>query len=187
MTVDEKGSRMNNPEGMPNQDFVMRGSDEDDDAIDDNENQGHGRTNESNRKWFSVPLIIAAVGFLILNIIITSVISNSQDSTAREQLLIIEKRLERIETDLSSTVQAIEELKSNIRRTVKQKSPTTKKTPPTQRNQKGIKQNVYKVQSGDSLSQIGQQYGLSIEQLREYNNLEPNAIIHPGQELKLTP
>ena len=63
---------MNNPEGMANQDFVMRGSDEDDDAIDDNENQGHGRTNESNRKWFSVPLIIAAVGFLILNIIITS-------------------------------------------------------------------------------------------------------------------
>ena len=132
MTVDEKGSRMNNPEGMPNQDFVMRGSDEDDDAIDENENQGHERTNESNRKWFSMPLIIAAVGFLILNLIITSVISNSQDSTAREQLLIIEKRLERIETDLSSTVQAIEELKSNIRRTVKQKSPTKKHHQPNE-------------------------------------------------------
>ena len=187
MTVDEKGSRMNNPGGMPNQGFVMHGSDEDDDAIDDNENQGHERTNESYRKWFSMPLIIAAVGFLILNIIITRVISNSQDSTVREQIQIIEKRLERIETDLTSAVQDIEELKSNIRKTVKQKSPAAKKTPPTQRKQKGMKQNVYIVQSGDSLSQIGQQYGLSIEQLREYNKLETNAIIHPGQEIKLAP
>ncbi|MDB4442775.1 LysM peptidoglycan-binding domain-containing protein [bacterium] len=178
---------MNNPNDRNNKDFVMRGSDGDDDAINESDNQDHERTNESFRKWLSMPLILGAVGFLILNIIIAVFISSSTDSTGSEQIPDIEIRLDRIETDLTSIVQDIEELKSNIRKTVKQKSPTAKKTPPTQRKQRGIKQNVYKVQSGDSLSQIGQQYGLSVEQLLDYNRLEPNAIIHPGQELKLVP
>ena len=178
---------MNNPDDRNNIDFVMRGSDEDDEAIDDYENKGHESTNGSFRKWLSMPLILGAVGFLILNILITVFISSSTDSTGSEQIPVIEIRLDRIEAKLSSIAKAIEELRSGKRTTAKQNSTTAKKASSTQRNQKSIKPKIYKVQSGDSLSKIGQQFGLSVEQLREYNRLEPNAIIYPGQELKLGP
>jgi len=187
MTVGKKGSKMNNPDDRNNKDFVMRRSDEHDDAIDDYENIGHESTSESFPKWPSMPLILGAVGFLILNIVITVFISSSTDSTGSEQIPDIEIRLERIEAELISIAKETEELRSGKRTTAKQNTTTAKKVSSTQRNQKSIKPKIYKVQSGDSLSKIGQQFGLSVEQLREYNRLEPNAIIHPGQKLKLVP
>ena len=178
---------MNNPNDRNNKDFIMRGSDGDDDAINEYDNQDHERTNESFRKWLSMPLILGAVGFLILNIIIAVFISSSTDSTGSEQIPDIEIRLDRIEAQLISIAKDIEELRSDKRTTAKQGSTTAKNASSTQRKQKGIKPKIYKVQLGDSLSKISQQFGLSVEQLLDYNRLEPNAIIHPGQELKLVP
>ena len=71
--------------------------------------------------------------------------------------------------------------------TATQKTPSAKTSPPLQKEQKDIKSKIHKVQSGDTLYQISRQYGLSIEQLRDYNKLESNAKIYPGQEIKLTP
>ncbi|MFC1880876.1 LysM peptidoglycan-binding domain-containing protein [Thermodesulfobacteriota bacterium] len=177
---------MNNPNDHNNKDFVMRGSDGDDNAMNEYDNQDHESTNESFRKWLSMPLILGAVGFLILNILIVF-ISSSTDSTGSEQISVIEIRLDRIEAELISIAEHFEKLRSVKRTTVEQNSTTAKKASSAQRKQKSIKPKLYKVQSGDSLSKIGQQFGLSVEQLREYNRLAPNAIIHPGQELKLVP
>ena len=64
----------------------------------------------------------------------------------------------------------------------------SEKTPsPTQKEQKDVKPKVHKVQPGESLARIGRYTGLSVKQLRDYNNLDADSIIHPGQELKLTP
>jgi LysM repeat protein len=41
------------------------------------------------------------------------------------------------------------------------------------------------VQSGETLYRIGRRYGLSVDQLRSFNNLAPNAAIYPGQKLKI--
>lgn len=187
MSVEGKGSGMNNPDNRNNKDFVMRGSDGNDDALNESDNQDNESTNESFRKWLSMPLILGAVGFLILNILITVFISSSTNPTGSEQIPVIEIRLDRIEAKLISIAKDMEELSSGKQTTAKQNSTTAKKASSTQRNQKSIKPKIYKVQSGDSLSKIGQQFGLSVEQLREYNMLEPNAIIYPGQELRLVP
>ena len=39
------------------------------------------------------------------------------------------------------------------------------------------------VQSGDSLSKIGQQYGISVDELCRMNNMKETDTIHPGQKL----
>jgi LysM repeat protein len=68
-----------------------------------------------------------------------------------------------------------------------QKKPSAKTPPLPQKEQIDVETKAHKVQAGDSLYRISLQYGLSIELLRDYNNLEPNATIYPGQEIKLTP
>lgn len=45
----------------------------------------------------------------------------------------------------------------------------------------------HQVQPGETLYRISRRYGLSIEQLRAYNDLAANAAIYPGQKLKLSP
>ena len=45
----------------------------------------------------------------------------------------------------------------------------------------------YKVESGDTLSLIGQKFGISIDTLRWANNLDTISSIKPGQTLKILP
>jgi LysM repeat protein len=45
----------------------------------------------------------------------------------------------------------------------------------------------YQVQAGDTLYRISRRFGLTVEQLQRYNNITPDAAIHPGQKLRLTP
>ena len=45
----------------------------------------------------------------------------------------------------------------------------------------------HQVQAGETLYRISRRYGLSIEQLRTYNNLAANASIYPCHKLKLNP
>ena len=45
----------------------------------------------------------------------------------------------------------------------------------------------HQVQAGDTLYGISRRYDLTVDQLRSYNNLAPNAAIYPGQKLKLSP
>ena len=134
-----------------------------------------------------MPVTIGVVGFFILNILITVFISSGTDSTGGEPIQVIETRLERIESELISLTNDIEKIKSVKGASAKKNSSTIKKTSSTQRLTTGAKRKIYIVQSGDTLSKIGQQYGLSVNQLRDYNSLESNAIIHPGQKLKLVP
>lgn len=42
------------------------------------------------------------------------------------------------------------------------------------------------VEKGDTLFRIGQRYGVSVEQLRQWNDLGENEYIQPGQELKVS-
>jgi len=45
----------------------------------------------------------------------------------------------------------------------------------------------YQVQAGDTLYGISRRFGLTVEQLQGYNSIAPDAAIHPGQKLRLTP
>jgi len=46
---------------------------------------------------------------------------------------------------------------------------------------------VHQVRRGDTLLGIAVQYGITLDQLLRFNNLERTAVIHPGQTLLISP
>jgi len=186
---------MTNPDDMTDKDFVWHNNYSEEDQIDSYKNDTYEASNESHRKWFSTPMMIGAVGFSILVVLLIVVLSRSQNYAEKKQVLSIEKRLDRLDAEFTSLKtyiaskldQAIKEMERERHTKSTQKKPSTKTPPPPQKEQIDVETKVHKVQAGDSLYRISLQYGLSIELLRDYNNLEPNDTIYPGQEIKLTP
>ena len=180
---------MGNPDDTTDKDSVWHESYNKEDKTDPYENDTGGTANEVYRKAFSKLLIIAAVISLIFVILFVVVFSQSQDLADKKQVLAIEKRLDRLETEFTSLKtyiaskldQAIQEMERDKNTIV------TQKLPFEQEEQQNIKPKVHKVLAGESLSRISRYYGLTIKQLRDYNNLEPNAKIYPGQELQINP
>lgn len=186
---------MTNPDDMTDKDFVWHNNYSEEDQIDSYKNDTYEASNESHRKWFSTPMMIGAVGFSILVVLLIVVLSRSQNYAEKKQVLSIEKRLDRLDAEFTSLKtyiaskldQAIKEMERERHTTTTQKKPLAKTPPPLQKEQMDLEKKVHKVQAGDSLYRISVQYGLSMELLRDYNNLGPNATIYPGQEIKLTP
>ncbi len=48
-----------------------------------------------------------------------------------------------------------------------------------------VGESTYAVKSGDSIERIARKHGVSASSLGKLNGLKPNAIIHPGQKLKV--
>lgn len=46
---------------------------------------------------------------------------------------------------------------------------------------------VYIVRPGDTLWSVANRYGLKIEDIKAYNNIEKTNMIYPGQRLRLKP
>lgn len=45
--------------------------------------------------------------------------------------------------------------------------------------------NAYVVKRGDSLGKIARRHGVTVRELRQWNNLRPGAFIHPGQTVRI--
>ncbi|CAB1057343.1 hypothetical protein D1BOALGB6SA_2082 [Olavius sp. associated proteobacterium Delta 1] len=67
------------------------------------------------------------------------------------------------------------------------KPKTVEKKQPAASKQAESATNFHQVQAGETLYRISRRYSLSLEQLRSYNDLAPNAAIYPGQKLRLSP
>jgi LysM repeat protein len=150
---------------------------------------------EAHSKKHSKLLKIATALFLILFILLTVLIFKSRNSADKKQVATIEKRLDRLEAEFTSLKtyiaskldQAIKEMERDRRPPTEEQASPEKTPPPVQNEQKNVNPKVHKVLPGESLARISRYYGLSVRQLRDYNNLGSNSIIYPGQELKLTP
>jgi lipid-binding SYLF domain-containing protein len=58
-----------------------------------------------------------------------------------------------------------------------------KATSPAQMNPVSQAEEYYVVRSGDTLSRIGEQYGISVDEICRLNNISKNDNIYPGQKL----
>ena len=140
-------------------------------------------------------LKITAVTFSIFVILLIVIIYKNQKLAEINQVLIIEKRLDRLEAEFTSLKtyiaskldQAIKEMERDRNTTTTQNSSAADTPAPEEAEIEDIKPKVHKVLPGESLSRISRYHGLTVQQLRAYNNLGPDSIIHPGEELKLTP
>ena len=88
---------------MTDKDFIWhdnynRDNDNREDHIDVYENSKYEVSNESNRRLFSIPVIIGAVAVLVLIVLLIVSFSSRQDNSGKKQILAIEKRLDKLES-----------------------------------------------------------------------------------------
>ncbi len=185
---------------MTDKDFVWhdnysRNYDKENDRIETYENLRYEAAIEELRKKHSRFVKITAAAILILVILLGVAIVKGRQLAGKNQVLAIEKRLDRLDGDFTSLKvyiaskldQAIKEMERDRNTTPTQNSSAANPPSPDQEKQAEAEPKVHKVLPGESLSRISRYHGLTIQQLRDYNNLGPDSIIHPGEELKLTP
>jgi len=138
---------------------------------------------------------IATAGFIVLTILLAILIFTSRNSADENRVAAVEKKLDRLEQEFmtlkvyiaSKLEEAIKEMERDRQALLTQNSSPENPPSPDEEEQPETKSKIHKVLPGESLARISRYHGLTIQQLREYNNLGPDSVIHPGDELKLTP
>jgi LysM repeat protein len=104
------------------------------------------------------------------------------------QLILLTERLDQLEANMTAR---IANLANQIQSAPPQTAPAAvqenKTSPAAVADQKQTPAKIHTVQKGETLYRISRQYNLSVEQLRQYNKLDANASIYPGQKLNVSP
>lgn len=109
------------------------------------------------------------------------------DSNEKELSLIME-RVDRFEGTVTTQIDQIIKELGNLHQKAGTAPAAKVKTPPTAAKPAPEKQTkVHEVRAGDTLYSISRRYGLTVDQLRTYNDIGKDAAIRPGQKLKLSP
>ena len=102
----------------------------------------------------------------------------------QQSLLIMDRSLRTIKEDLNQLTAAFDSLQQK-------KAPPPPKAEVSQPVKKEAipqpKPGYHVVSRGETLYRISKQYGISVDELRRLNHMDPSAPIHPGQELQVSP
>jgi LysM repeat protein len=117
----------------------------------------------------------------------------SQNAGSGNQLILLTERLDQLEANLTARINSMANqlntaaLKPAPQTTTKAETPSKAKTGKTVGEvKKETPPKTHIVKKGDTLYRISRRYNLSVEQLRQYNQLGKKASIYPGQELKVS-
>ncbi|MBW2584557.1 MAG: LysM peptidoglycan-binding domain-containing protein [Deltaproteobacteria bacterium] len=109
------------------------------------------------------------------------------DNSEKELGLIME-RVDRFEGTVTTQIdQIIKELGKLHQKTGSAPAPKAKAAQPVAKSTTEKKMRVHEVSAGETLYSISRRYGLTVDQLRKYNNIGKDTAIRPGQKLKLSP
>jgi len=104
----------------------------------------------------------------------------------------LDKKINRFDSGVSTQIdQIIKELGALHQKTSQKAASgapqpkTVEKKQPLASKKAEPRAQFHQVRAGETLFRISRRYGLSVQQLRTYNDLAPNAAIYPGQKLKL--
>ena len=167
------------------------------------------------RKKYLTPFTIGGVGIFVIVILIVIFLSGPKDVVDSRQLQSLETKIQQLEKKLASIGvmdQALDRLDkqeqklnliserfdrfnstvtTQIDQIIKELGvlhQNSSQTPqPVKTDQNETKPKFHLVRSEETLWGISRQYGLTLDQLRNYNNIGAKATIQPGQRLKLTP
>jgi LysM repeat protein len=117
----------------------------------------------------------------------------SQTAGSGNQLILLTERLDQLEANMTARInsmanqlntaalkpapEAATKAESSSKTKTAQAAPAAKKETPAK---------IHTVKKGDTLYRISRRYNLSVEQLRQYNQLDQKASIYPGQKLKVS-
>jgi hypothetical protein len=108
-----------------------------------------------------------------------------QQKMFRQSLLVMDRSLRTLKEDfnrLTVTYENLQQKKSAPEPSKLESSqPVQKEAPPQP------KPAYHVVSRGETLYRISKKYGISVDELRRINNMDPSSIIHPGQELLVSP
>ena len=104
-----------------------------------------------------------------------------------KELNLIMARVDRFEGTVTTQIdQIIKELGKLHQKTGSAPAPKAGAPPPVAKSTRKKKTKVHEVSAGETLYAISRRYGLTVDQLRTYNNIGKDAAIRPGQKLKLS-
>jgi LysM repeat protein len=166
-------------------------------------------------KKYLTPVTIGGAGLVVIVILLVILFSGPNEADDNQQLQSLQAKIQQLEQKLSamgSVDQALDrvgklEQKSNL---ISEKFERFNSTVATQIDQiikelgalhqkssqkpqavksvqKDVKPRFHQVRPKETLWGISRQYGLTVDQLRSYNNMSTKATLQPGQKLKLTP
>ena len=166
-------------------------------------------------KKYLTPVTIGGVGLIVIVILLVILFSGPDEADDNQQLQSLQAKIQQLEQKLSamgSVDQALDrvgklEQKSNlisekferfnstvatqIDQIIKElgalHQKSSQKPQPVKSVQEDLKPRFHQVRPKETLWGISRQYGLTVDQLRSYNNMGTKATLQPGQKLKLTP
>ena len=103
-----------------------------------------------------------------------------KEKEVRQALLKTDLSIRTIKGDLNQLIEAFESLQKKTT-PVPQKVKAPK--PVKEASIVQTEQGYHLVSRGETLYRISKKYGISVDDLRRLNNMDPNALIHPGQKL----
>jgi LysM repeat protein len=195
--------------------FVINDKYDDEDVRDLNQEDYYDDHSGISLKNYLNLFIIGGAGLIVIVVLFVIFFSGSKDTADSRQLQTLEAKIQQLEKKLASidTIdQALGRLRkqeqnlnsiserfdrfnstvtSQIDQIIKelgalhQKSSQAPQPPKT--GQRETKAKFHQVRAKETLWGISRQYGLTVDQLRSYNNMGSKATLQPGQRLKLTP
>ena len=167
------------------------------------------------RKKYLNPFTIGGAGLVVIVILLIVFLSGPEDAVDSNRLQSLEAKIQQLEKKLASIDainQALDRLgkqeqnlnliserferfnstvTTQIDQIIKELGALHQKSSqapqPANTDQKETKAKFHQVRAKETLWGISRQYGLTVSQLRSYNNMGSNATLQPGQKLKLTP
>jgi LysM repeat protein len=166
-------------------------------------------------KKYLNPFTIGAAGLVVIVILLIVFLSGPEDAVDSKRLQSLEAKIQQLEKKLAS-IDAIDQaldrlgkqeqnlnliserfdrfnstVTTQIDQIIKELGALHQKSSqapqPANTDQKETKAKFHQVRAKETLWGISRQYGLTVSQLRSYNNMGSNATLQPGQKLKLTP
>jgi LysM repeat protein len=206
---------MVDPKFENHENFVINDKYDDEDERELNQEDYYDDHSDIFSKKYLTPLTIGGAGLVLIVILLVVFLSGPQNAVDNRQLQSLEAKIEQLEIKLTSfdaIDQALERLDkqeqnlnliserfdrfnstvtTQIDQIIKELSVLYQKSSqapqPAKTVQKETKAKFHQVRSKETLWGISRRYGLTLDQLANYNNMDPNATLQPGQKLKLTP
>ena len=111
----------------------------------------------------------------------------SQTAGQGNPLILLTERLDQLEANMTARINSmVNQLNTAPAKSVAEATTKTEAAATAPDLEKETKAKIHTVKQGETLYRISRLYNLSVEQLRQYNQLDPKASIYPGQKLKVS-
>jgi LysM repeat protein len=111
----------------------------------------------------------------------------SQTAGQGNPLILLTERLDQLEANMTARINSMaNQLQSASAKPVGEATAETEAAAPAPAIKEEAKAKIHTVKPGETLYRISRRYDLSVEQLRQYNQLDQKASIYPGQKLRLS-